>query len=189
MTNNIFLNMFSLVNKIYTVEDFMMSTNIPSGITDYFYISQGIELEGRYFKYEDEYINVYVISDSNNHSFKDTILFDNKLIVVIVIPSIIDGVNTSEINTHRVNMIKNIYKYLFNFISRKLDVTANSSLSKLLTKAPYVLTLFSEIQTGQLFNIDDIVSENDGITIELLEKAVTYDVENLFVNGGLINIL
>lgn len=187
--NNIFLNMFSLVNKIYTVEDFMLSTNIPKPIYDYFYISMGIELQGRFFNYEDEYISVYIIRDDNNHSFKDTILFDNKPVVVIVIPYIIDGVNTSEINTHRVNMIKNIYKYLFRFITRKLDAPTNSSLHKLLVAAPSVLTLFSEINTGQLFDIDDIVDENSGVTTKVLEKTVTFTVEDLFVNGGLVSLV
>lgn len=187
--NNIFLNMFSLVNKIYTVEDFMLSDNIPSGITNFFYVSKGIDLEGKYFNYEDEYITVYIIKDSNNHSFKDTILFNNKPVVVISIPSIIDGITTSEINTHRINMIKYIYKYLFRFLSRKLNVPVNSSLSKLLNNAPSILTLFSEIQTGQFFDINDIVDEDNNVTIEVLEQAIKYDVENLFVNGGLLNII
>lgn len=188
---NIFLDMFSLVNKIYTVEDYMLSDNIPKGISDFFYISKGIELEGKYFNFENEFINVYVIKDSNNHSLKDTIFFDNKPVVIIVIPSVIDGVSTSEINTHRVNMIKYIYKYLFRFLSRKLNVPVNSSLSKLLNNAPSVLTLFSEIHTGQIFfNVEDMIDpDSDILEVEKLEKTIKYDVETLFVNGGLLNIL
>lgn len=190
MNNNIFLDMFSLVNKIYTVEDYMLSDNIPKMITDYFYISSGMEIEGKYFNYEDEYITVYVIKDNNNHSIKDIILFNNKPVIVIVIPSVIEGITTSEINTHRVTMIKYIYKYLFKYLSRKLNLPVNSSLAKLINNAPPVLTLFSEIHTGQLFfNIEDMIDNDSDITVEILEKSITYDIENLFVNGGLLNLL
>lgn len=184
---NIFLNMFSTVNKIFTMEDYLFLDNIPQDIWNYLYISNGVDVKGKYLRYEDSYINLFIIRNEDQFIYSD-IIFTNRPTVVIVIPIGIEFSSKEELDNGRVNIIKSIYKSIFNYLSESIKVDSKSSLGVLLQYAPTILSLLTEYYTNtNPATIDYFIGKD--ITKEIINKCLESNVEDLFKYGGLIAIL
>lgn len=185
---NIFTDIFSVINKIYNMPDYMLLENIPNTIWNFYYISKNIDLKGKYFTYNDEYINLYIIKDMNGKSFKDTMLINNEIYIIIVIPYF-DYYEQSLTNKERVKLINNIYKYIFSYLIKKMDPYRDSSLERMLKYAPSVLTIQSEYVNGcydyeYICRLDHVFNDK-----EVINKILELDVKSLFIDGAVLGII
>lgn len=185
---NIFLNIFSAVNRVFTVEDYLLTDTIPQNIWKYLYISNGIDVKGRYFRYEDNYINLFVIKNEGQFIYTD-ILFTDKPTLVIVIPETLETNSDRDFKIARSNMVKTIYSTIFNYLESKINVDIHSSLGTLLHYAPIVLSVFTEYHTNNNPIPIEYFIEGEDISENIINSCLESNVEDLFRYGGLIAVL
>lgn len=201
-SSNIFLDVFGMVNKLYSLPSYMWLENIPEPVYNFYYISSNKEISGKYITYKSDYINFYIIKDTNNNSFIDTILINNEEYVIIVVPyydydcrSYINSEEEySEEDYSKFETVYQIYNYIFKYLSLKIRPIRNSSLDKLLYNADIVLTLLSESYNG-CYNRGMILKclgskyRRKDLEYNMINEILEFDVKALFVDGALIAIL
>ena len=201
-SSNIFLDVFGMVNKLYSLPSYMWLENIPESIYNFYYISSNKEISGKYITYKSEHINFYIIKDTNNNSFMDTILINNEEYVIIVVPyydyDCRSYINSEEENSKedysKFETIYQIYKYIFKYLSLKIRPIRDSSLSKLLYNADIVLTLLSESCNG-CYNRAMVIRclgskyRRKDLDYNMINELLDYDIKSLFVNGALLAII
>lgn len=188
---NMFLEIFTLINQVYMLPEYRMMTNLPPVIKKYSYVCKNIDLdEARYITMENDYCKIYAIKDNNGESFRDTILLDGKPTLILVYTPNLDHKYVSDIDRYRINMVHEMYEYIFKFLKRQIIVEKESSLYKLLNNAAKVLTVKSEqVCCTTTFDYKNYIYLFDIEQMDKIEELLTYDVEDLFVYYALANIL
>lgn len=199
---NIFVDVFSMINKLYSLEDYMWLDNIPESIFNFYYISSNREISGRYLTFRSNYINFYIIKDTNDNSFIDTMIINNEEYVIIVVPFndydcrsyINSDQEYNEEDYSKLDIVYSIYNYIFKYLSLKIRPIRNSSLDKLLYNADIVLTILSEscigcYNRGMILKYLSSKYKRKDLEISNINEILEYNAKALFVDGALLAIL
>lgn len=184
---NLFIDIFSFVNKIFTVEDFMLK-NIPEELNRYLYISCGIEITGRYINFNMNNLNIFIIKtdDNDNRVYSDVMMFQDIPTLIIIIPSFLEP--GPEMINERSNMIEFIYNNIFNYLKDSFGEYKGSTYNIILSFAPYVLPILTEKYLSLEINLDFYYRYDEEIN-NIIRESLKYSIEDLFRYGALSAIV
>lgn len=187
--NNIFIDIYSFVNRLFTIEDYMLN-RVSVELNKYLYIAHNIELnDAKYLNYNNKDVNIFIIRsrDGIKEPFSDIILFQDILTLIVIIPD--DTEDDDSIKLFRSNLIVFIYNSICSYLSTKYISLQNSSFSIILNNASLVLSVLTERNIFYEVNSEFYNNIKNEKQKELLYEVLNHSIEDLFKYGGLYSLI
>lgn len=185
---NLFIDIFSFVNKIFTVEDYLLN-KVPDDILKYLYISDNVEIDGgRYINFNNENLNIYVIKTNEDKGFySNIILFHNIPTLILLIPAYLEP--NDKMVDRRSHMIEFLYRFIFDYMTKRLGGRYRRTiLGNILNYSPLILPALTERHLGLEPNIK-YYCRNDKDVEKLISESAKYSIDELFRYGALSGII
>ncbi len=142
----IFTNIYASLNRIFSQQDILFRP-VPDKIFKWLYLTTGIACGSGYdmMRFKVLKKDVFIIrspEEMKDEFLRDTILLNDDIAIVFIIPKDISTPSNDIKKIRRtIEYIHSICGYLCSFIQSKLIVDKNSSLYKVISKAPIILTI------------------------------------------------
>ncbi len=191
MEQGLFTKLYSSVNRLFTQQDILF-VKISPAMEKILFITHNITVNRDYLMmtFMVKNTKVVCIKSPNGETIYDTILFGDEAIILIIVP---DRIVFSDYDPNeRMKIVFSIYKYICLHLIRVFNLEKGSSLWRILSLVPAVLTFNTLSTIGQLHDVSEdafnyCIFESNIINTKI-NDILSYSINDLLDCGGILSI-